>query len=531
MSKKKKPAPVHKPLTPHEADTIFARIERGCSSDSEETGLIRRLVAYPDVSIPFLIGRIKNGNFTDQGFAGHIIALIGGNKVKQPLRELSLDPSISPGTKSVVLSTLNDLGEDVEAEFDAITQDSAGPKLNAIIEEFMKGATANEQLTEAIVLDLEQWQHPDRDQLIRLIGERGGDPSLRLLLPLLHAREKLTIMAAIDALDVRGLPDAVPALNLLSEVSPIPEIRNRARTVCSKLAAAAISVPDASKQAPIKAAVPLPLFKAMVTAVDGDGTQMVIVSRKQPDGILKTAYFMFNDYQGVKDCHGSETTVKELNKTLSEFGGPVLVPLSVPLCRALLDDAISINKKVHRKLPMGLEIWRHLLQDGPEAARLWQEDESFLIPQETVLDPALIDRSAKLLEMPFFDSWGFDGRHLEISDIVAFDAVARSHAKKAEKVLNLEAVLQSVVRRIAKPKLRTTLERRLRRQAWLLKRLGQTDLSRVTLATASAVNPRSGIPLEEQPFLRAMVAKSIIMMRAELEDRHSPSPGFPPSRE
>ncbi len=514
MSQKKKPS-FPRPLTRPEAETLFARIERGCDTQSEETGIIKRLVSSPDVTIPFLISRLKHGNITDQGLAGHVLALIEDDRAKKSLWELSRDPEISASARSMVFSTLQDMGEDVENEIRASGLDGSGPAAEALMEDLMKNITGDETLLEVMVHDIEGWPGAKRTEMIRLLGQKPVPGLLRFLLPLLHAREKLTTMTAIDALEELNLPAAAPALNLISEVSPQPEIRTRARAVCSKLATAAASAPLQDQPSPVEPLPRLPLFGSMTTLIDGDGAQMIMVGRKRPDGQLKMVSVMFNDHQGIKDCQGaSGVPVADWKKILSQISEIPWVPLELSLCRALLDEAITLNKKVHRKLPMELEIWGHLLKDGPEAAQLWKEDKPLAIPQEMLLDPKLIEKTADLPASPFFESWGFDGRQLEFSDLAAFGAVLHARGKKSQQI---GVVLESIVHRIAKPKVRAMLERRLRRQAWLLQILGKTDQSRLALAAASALNEKSGIPVAGQPFMKAMVAKSIVIMTQELQ--------------
>ena len=368
----------------------------------------------------------------------------------------------------------------------------------------------------------------ERVEMIEALGHVGDPRMLRLLLPLLYARENTTIMAAIDALGILGAPEAVPALTEISQISSRPEVKSRARTVYGKLAMTAVSATTQSRGQRHVHPQNLPLFKAMVCTIDGDGAQSILVGRKCPNGRLKAVCILFNDHQGIKDCFGGDMLTKaEWNSIVSgmEKEGMSWVDIGVPQCRRLLTEARAINKRVRRKPPLELEIWSTLLQDGPEAARLWKEEEEVAVCDERILEPDLFRRTDELLGLPEFGSWGFDPGDIDPSALMAFEAVRQSRATKPKKAESLDLVIADTLKRLVKPRWRTLLEMRLRRQASLLKKLGRAEHSRLALAAATALGRESSIPVVEQPFLRGMLIRSLVELSSTLRGYVEPPPG------
>jgi len=98
-----------------------------------------------------------------------------------------------------------------------------------------------------------------------------------------------------------------------------------------------------------------------------------------------------------------------------------------------------------------------------------------------------------------------------------FEAIKRSRARNAKKTAGLNLVIARMLKMLAKPRWRRLVEGRLRRQAWLLDKLGRTEHSRLALAAATALSRESGVPIEEQPLIRSLVVKSLIETYSLLE--------------
>ncbi|MBI4332443.1 MAG: hypothetical protein HY673_14315 [Chloroflexi bacterium] len=514
MFRKKHPNEPRRPLGKEEAMAILTRLEKGdVGSSRDDKGLINRLASGKDVAVPILLDHLRHGNTARQALASELLPMIGGETVKQPLWELARDPTTPVKTKVIVLGALGEMGENVQDEIPNII-DPTRPG-EEVIDELFAVAGDDETLLQGTIRSLEEMPAAQKTEFIRMMGMTGSQKALRLLLPLLYARG--TAAAAIEALEILGSPEAVPALNTLSQVSPRAEIRAKARTACSKLAMTAVS--SVARTPAEQPAQTLPLHKAMVTTIDGDGGQDIMVTRKRADGTLKLVSVVFNDHEGIKDCLGDDMLpVKDWNRILSEFDAVSWVNIELPQCRAILEEAISLNKKNHRNLPMELEVWGPLLQDGPEAARLWKDEVAINISNELVLDPRLVRDAGDLLELKEFSSWGFDDRHIDLSDLVAVNTVRDSRLSRAEQMARYDLIVRSTISKVAKPRLMDLLERRLRRQAWLLERMGRREHSRLALAAASSLNKKSGIPFVDNHFLKELVSKSFIDMTAALEE-------------
>lgn len=181
---------------------------------------------------------------------------------------------------------------------------------------------------------------------------------------------------------------------------------------------------------------------------------------------------------------------------------------------------------MRRKLPVEMIIWENLLRDGAEAARLWKDEKKEAgICDERILEPELALSTDDLLELSEFNSWGFDPADIEPLAVIAFEEVQRGHSSKAQREKSLYLIAANAEKSLLKPPLRILLEGRLRRQAWLLKKLGRERHSRLAVAAATALDKKSGIPLDKQPLLLGMVIKSLFEVSCLTGNRKDPSPG------
>jgi hypothetical protein len=512
--KKKHPSQSPRPLTAQEAAVIFARFVRGDIDVGEGKGLVRRLRDGAGVIIPFLLKKVRQGTPAEQDVTIQLLPLVGGQAVKDALTEIARDAEASARARATAMAALHELGVDVDlpALFDKPGE--AEKFSRQAMEEMLKTINTDESALEAFVREILGTREADRLETVRSLGRVGDPRILRLLISLLYVRDNRTIGAAIDALETLGAPEAVPALTEISQACPDVWVRKRAREVYGKLAIAAITPADHEREQWRLPRQELPLFKAMVCTIDGDGAQSIIIGRRRPDGRIKAITILFNDHQGVKDCFGKDMLTKrewsEIVRSLEE-DGMSWVDIGLTRCRHLIARARAINSRLHRRLPFELEIWSTLLQDGPQAARLWpDEEEDSGGSNERVTDPELLRRTGELLELPEFRSWGFDPRDIDPATLMAFEAIRRSRAGKAKKAGSLNLLIANTLKTLAKPRWRRLVEGRLRRQAWLLDKLGRAEHSRLALAAATALSKESHIPLEEQPLMRNMVVKSLV---------------------
>ena len=269
-----------------------------------------------------------------------------------------------------------------------------------------------------------------------------------------------------------------------------------------------------------------PLHEARVSFVDGSGAQMVILSWQRPDGLLKGVNVLYQDEWGIKDCYGTDEMEMErwteLVESMEEQGfGSFKVSLAY--CRALITEARAINKRTRHKVPVAYAVWRPFIE-GDDANKKQNP------PVMTMLDPlpftpevaTLAQRGDELYALSEFESWFYDpfanirsyvGPYTSILGNMQSPSRSRKRKGSQQKAdihkADLEAIVSEALDKVIDTKWRMLYETRLRRQGALFQLVERTNDASLVSAVASTLHPDSGVPPRNQPFLRAMMHRSL----------------------
>jgi len=372
------------------------------------------------------------------------------------------------------------------------------------------------------------------ERRLGFIGWLGGsqDPrAARLLIPLLENQSAKVALAALDALEQLGAAaaeESIPALNYLLANSSNRQVKQQARVVLGRLT---MQVPPHIIHEGQQA---LPLHEARVSFVDGSGAQMVMLAWEKPDGLLKGVNLLCQDEWGIKDCYGTDEMARERwQELIGDMDEQGFISFQVPLsyCRALIVEARQQNRRARHKLPVAYSVWRPLIEAGaPEEAS---------VSALTMLEPLPFDetmatlaaRGDELYKLPEFDPWLFEpftSLHPYIHSYLNLNALSghgahkrkgagrQTEAQKRER----EAVVDAALEKIVDMRWRLLYDTRLRRQAALFQLVGRTEEAELISAVASMLHPDSGVLPQQQPFLRALIHRSLerglIHMMAEM---------------
>lgn len=302
------------------------------------------------------------------------------------------------------------------------------------------------------------------------------------------------------------------------------------------------SSPGMQDAAMVEARQLLPLHQARVSFIDGSGAQMIMLSWRRPDGLLKGVNVLYQDQWGIKDCYGTDEMEaarwSELVNDVEEHGF-INFQVSLDYCRALIAEARALSKRTRHKLPISYSIWRPYI-DGNEASEKQTETPSTMLePCSFTPNVALMaQRGAELYQMPEFESWLFEpladilpyiNRYWlihNVFDMFTIGTVQPGRGRKKSQRFqkpqksNLEPLVSEALDTLVDDSWRMLHEARLRRQGALFLFANRPDDTALVSAVASALHPASGLSVQEQPFLRAMMRLSIeggpIRMMAEV---------------
>ena len=397
---------------------------------------------------------------------------------------------------------------------------------------------------ESILEDVLSMPVERRMGFIGWLGSSQDPRAVKLLIPLLENQSTKIVAATMEALEQLGTAaaeESIPALNYLLSSSSNRQVKQQARTILGRLT---MQAPPGVAQ---EALQELPLHEARVSFVDGSGAQMVMLAWLKPDGLLKGVNLLCQDEWGIKDCYGTdEMPLERWQELVSNMDDQGFISFNVPLdyCRALIVEARQQNKRGRHKLPVAYAVWRPLIESGIPATKE-------TAPTVTMLEPLHFDehtaqlaaRGDELYKLPEFDPWLFEpfaNLHPYVHNYLNLNAqhglapgrkrktpAKGSEAQRREQEVLVDTVLEKVI----DTRWRLLYDTRLRRQAALFQLVDRTEEADLISAVAAALHPESGVPPKEQPFLRALIHRSLerglIQIMAEMLEKAPQKDVFP----
>ena len=455
----------------------------------------------------------------------------------EELEDFVTDPTVSDLAKLALAPVLNEL--DSEMADDGIIDYLNDPEA-AMLQMQMRLLDLvgqSEMGVESVLEDVVSMPMERRLAFISWLGGSQDPRAAHLLIPLLETSTGKVALAAIDALEQLGpaiAQQSIPALNYLINNSSSRQIKQHARAALGRLTMQL--APGGEEEARAAVQLPsLPLYEARASFIDGTGAQMIMLSWKRDDGLLKGVNVLFQDQWGIKDCFGTDEMPierwSELVESLEEQGfGSFHV--SLELCRALIAEARAINKRTRHKLPVGYSIWRPFIEGNGPSTKNIPSVSTMLEPRSLDLElAALAKRGNELYSLKEFESWMFEplaaiqpyfNRYLSIRSSIESQQRGsrrrRSNQKgpqqsKEQKLQEQQALLEQVVTeaidKVIDNAWRSLYEARLRRQGALIKFVGRNEDVPLVGAVAAALQPDSQMPAHDQPFIRAMMHRSL----------------------
>ncbi len=460
----------------------------------------------------------------------------------EELEDFITDPTVSDIAKLTLSPILKELSSELAEDGMIEYLNDPAAAMQQMQMRMLDLVEQSEMGVEAILVDVASMPIERRLNFIAWLGNSHDARAATLLVPLLENQPSKVITTAIDSLERLGpiaLQQALPALHHLVGVTSNREVKQHGRAALGRLTM--LARPGEADDALAEAVQPqLPPYEARVSFIDGTGSQLIMLSWRRPDGLLKGVNILFQDQYGIKDCYGvdeiEEVRWRELATDMDKqnFGG-FTVPFEYGL--AFVAEARAVNRHTRRKLPITYAIWRPLLE-GIELAKkkktipqLSSLRELPLLDEDTL---ALAQHGAELYQLPQFTSWMFEPfAHIlpymdrywstqPLPNLPLFtmrNLSASSHGKKArereqqgreEQTELLESLIDEALDQIITEQWRQLYETRLRRQALLFTFAGREHDARIMSAVARLLQPEAPLVPREQPFLRAMLRLSIM---------------------
>ncbi len=448
----------------------------------------------------------------------------------EELEDFVADPTAGDMAKLSLSPILKELGSEMADDGIFEYLNDPGGAIRQMQLRLLELVGQNEMGVETILEDVVSMPIERRLSFINWLGNSNDPRAASLLIPLLENQSGKIVSSVIDALEQLGpiaINQTIPALNHIIAAGSNRQLKQHARTVLGRLTMQSMLGSEDAALMDARQQRQLPAHEARVSSIDGSGTQLVMLSWRRSDGLIKGINVLCQDQKGVKDCYGvDEMDVERWTALVNDLHEQGFSSFAVPFeyARALILEARALNKRSRQKLPIAYAIWRSLIEGGEARGGQHKKQDPEKI---TLLAPlpcdaetmALAQRGEEIYGIPEFVSWLYEPveriepyitRFWAAQNLFDTSSRGRKNKQKAQEQRDmLEQLVTEAVGELIDEKWRALYETRLRRQAALFQQAGRVEYVPLLRAAAALLHSESQIPTQEQPFPRTLIRTSI----------------------
>jgi hypothetical protein len=296
---------------------------------------------------------------------------------------------------------------------------------------------------------------------------------------------------------------AMPLLTALAASRAERGVRRAVRRALYRLSQRGVSAPAAPAPRPVIERASERATRAWLSGIDGSGSRAVWIVFEGAYGGLRLCSLILNDTQGISEVAGGDITKKRLDRELAALRASQKLPwVETDPARAvgLVAEALTLHATKQTSPPAAFNHWRASFASAPVATPPH-------LPEAP--DPALVERSAALLERPELAGWFLDPGSVQADavDLLASreSRLVLSDQLKAERE---EAIVGRVIEREIDDAARRLWSRRLGEMALVLDAVGEAAASAVARAAAASLAAGRPEP-RRHPFVRALATRAL----------------------
>ena len=322
---------------------------------------------------------------------------------------------------------------------------------------------------------------------------------------------------------------ALPVLSTLSEKASRP-VRRAAKLALYRLAQQGVVAPrPASARHVVEREAERPT-RAWISAVDGTGSRAAWILFQGSFGGGALCSLIFSDTIGIVEVAGGDITKKRFERELGALRQSQTLPWvetdPVRVVR-LVGESLALHAALGTSPPSAFARWKTAFASVDAAPAHDVPDPSPAAP----LDPALLERSAALLDLPEFAGWFLDPEALQ-SDSVALLQTRESRLVVSDhvKAERESAIVDGVIVRELTPQARRRWARRLEEMALILASTDRPEPATWAAAAAAGLRDEAREVIRH-PLIQALarrgldVAAEVTLGRRKLADvSRTPSP-------
>ena len=311
-----------------------------------------------------------------------------------------------------------------------------------------------------------------------------------------------------DALDdtLRSFADAhgAEALPVLGALAAGAEraMRRAAKRALYRLAQRGVTAPARPAPRPVVERAPERAARAWVSGVDGSGSRALWILFEGAFGGTTLCSLIVNDTAGVLEVAGGEITKRRLEAELAALRSAQKLPwVECDPARALglVAEALALHRAQGTTPPAAFERWRRRFEGAPVPA----------LPALPAAEPALVERSAALAELPEMAGWFLDPEAVQ-ADAVELLAARESRLVVSDtiKAERRETIVGGVIAREFTSEARSRWARRLVEMALVFDATERPELGGLARAAAAHLADRDTDP-RRHPFARALAERAL----------------------
>jgi len=395
-----------------------------------------------------------------------------------------------------------------------------------ITEELVKITDIDEGKLSEYVNSLEGLQDTALAKLVSQLTAELEDKALPFLSILGQNPDARLSLGAIEYLGSVQSQKSVDILTQIAEGHPDKKARKSARKSLFRLQSAGLAVkktpdPELTKSRERKARHKP--YQAIMSNVDGTGSQLVVLAREMFAGDLHTLQAIVQDAEGIKECHAMrgltrksfarfiETMQERVRKeSPSEM---LLVKIDYNYGIRLLREAEKLNEALGTPVPDAyLSVKETFLESADPTVPnpIYREFDAEKIKTQ----PHLLNSSWELVTHPLLGSWLFDPEEIK--------KYAEALEKQQETVLELspqflkeqeDAIFHQALSELFDENRRVLYKGRLEKTAYILFLQGELENAKRALAAALALDPQSGLPVKNHPLIVELVRRNITFLK------------------
>jgi hypothetical protein len=363
--------------------------------------------------------------------------------------------------------------------------------------------------------------------MLKTLKDHLGEQLLPLLEIMAHDEQKPLAEMGIHTLGTIQSFKAAQILSDINDTDPDKKLRKAARKSLYKLRSAGIEVETSLK--PLLGESKHERYKTLISAVDGTGTQLIILSEEMLAGDLHLLQVIANDEKGMTECFSRRGITKKMfarfPETFARETGrmnPMLVEADYNYAMSLVVDAENISNAEDQELPenyVAIKDFFGLNQAQPVDNPVYQ-----MLDAENLKDqPYFLRTSEELFQNDTFLGW--------LLPINAMGEYAQEILDQEDSVLELspqfqqerkEEVYQKVIDAHLGEDVIKRLQRRLEIMAYIFLQQEHEEDAKRALTAALAFKGMSNSVLKTHPFLRRLIVDSIEAARYVIEDGYDP---------